>query len=144
MQSKFGFPRENVRILLGWPDDRRDRPTLENITEAFESLFRRAKPGTQIFIMISGHGTQVPAEAEQLDALDPRNHEFDGLDEVFLPADIEPGLARALRDNQIAHWLGRLQERGARVWIVFDCCHAGTMTRSDVEPERRGVSARGT
>ncbi len=142
LQRKFHFPRENIRVLLGWPEEPDDRPTRQNITSAFEELIDRAQEGVQLFIMMNGHGTQVPVADEQINVLDPRNRELDGLDEVFLPADVEPGLTGSIRDNQIADWLRQMRARGAQVWILFDCCHAGTMTRGGLGFERcRGVNA---
>ncbi len=145
---RFGFPGENVIQLMGWPDDESARPTLANITAALERLIERARPGDQIVILLAGHGTQHPIPEDQEDPFDPANPEPDGMDEYFLPADVGEWsqdayraghpYPNALRDNTIGEWLDRLQERGASVWIIFDCCHAGTMTRSagDVEVHR--------
>lgn len=141
LQHKFRIPLENIKILLGWSGDPTSRPTLANITAAFDELIERAAPGDQIAIMMNGHGTQVPVLRSSIESIAPRDRELDGLDEVFLPADVEPGLARAIRDDQIADWLARLRGKGAHVWIVFDCCHSGTMTRDAVGRERtRGLN----
>jgi len=106
-------------------------------------LIQQAAPGVQIVITMSGHGTQLPIPDDQSSALDPRNRELDGLDEAFLPADARPGEIKAILDDQFAEWLGQLKQRGARVWIVFDCCHSGTLTRGIEGGERsRGISGR--
>src|SRR5438552_1964752 len=39
------------------------------------------------------------------------------------------GPENVIKDDQVGAWLDRLRDKGASVWIVFDCCHAGTMTR---------------
>jgi hypothetical protein len=147
LSEKFAIPRPHIQCLVGWPDDPRARPTCGNITRAFEDLIRKSGPGVQSVIVMNGHGVQMPIPAEQVDALDAANPEHDGFDEVFLPADVEPwsgdALKNAIRDDQIARWLAAMKRRGASVWIVFDCCHSGTMTRAVSDVERtRGVNAR--
>ena len=81
----FGFPEGQVTTLLGWPDDPERRPTIANIARAFEDLIGRAAPGHQVVVVLSGHGAQVPVPADRRFAENP---EPDGLDEVFLPADV--------------------------------------------------------
>ncbi len=139
----FAFPQENVRRLVAWPDDVKARPTRANIAAGFEELVGKAGPDVRIFILLSGHGMQVPIPESQTDPYDPKNPEPDGLDEVFLPADVEgwsgDGLKNALLDDEIGAWLRQMRDKGADVWVVFDCCHSGTMTRGtpqDVERPR--------
>ena len=76
---------------------------------------------------------QIPIPDSQSDAFDPANPEPDGLDEVFLPADVgrwqEGNLNGAIMDDQIGKWLAQMRDKGADVWIVFDCCHSGSMSR---------------
>jgi len=139
LATVFGFDLQNMTQLTGWPDEESSRPTHDNIVAAFEDLIGKSQPDTQIVILMSGHGTQIPIPEEQQDATDPANPEPDGMDEVFLPADVrgweEDGLGRAIRDDQVGRWLDEMKSRGAAVWIVFDCCHSGTMTRGGHERE---------
>jgi len=146
LTERFGFDDAHITRLVGWPDEPEKRPTYQNIVNGFERLIQDAKPGTQVVILMCGHGTQVPIPASQTDPLDPRNPEPDGLDEVFLPADVkswsEEGLVNAIRDDQIGGWLDQLKAKGAAVWILFDCCHSGTMSRGEATPDEtyRGTS----
>ena len=136
--SGFSFPDQNVQQLLGWGEDESNRPTRANIAQAFEALIARSAPGVQIVIVLSGHGTQQPIATSQ-DPFDPNNLEPDGLDEVFLPADSKegsPAIENAIVDNEIAGWLDRMRAKGADVFVVFDCCHSGEMTRSADDVER--------
>jgi hypothetical protein len=139
LRSQFSFVDAEITQLAGWPDDGRKRPTYANIVRGFESLIERAGDETQVVVLMAGHGVQVPIPETQLDPLDPKNPEPDGMDEVFLPADVRSfgrdGLENAIRDDQFGVWLDRLRDKGAAVWIVFDCCHAGDMMRGD--PEQR-------
>jgi hypothetical protein len=140
LRTQFGFTDAEMVQLSGWPSDSRRRPTCANITAGFETLIERAGEATQVVILMAGHGVQVPIPESQLDPLDPRNPEPDGMDEVFLPADARSftrdGLENAIRDDQFGVWLDRLRDKGALVWIVFDCCHAGDMARGDLERPR--------
>ncbi|WP_153556717.1 caspase family protein [Roseimaritima sediminicola] len=150
LQERFGFAENNIRQLVGWPESAARRPTYANIAAGFQHLIDVARPSSQIVILMSGHGTQLPVRAAAAGPAPagsgalPGNQEYDGLDEVFLPADVAPsqdGSPRsALRDDELGHWLDQIRARGAAIWIVFDCCHSGTMTRSVDRGERsRGV-----
>jgi len=127
LRENYGFKDANIHQLAGWPEDVRNRPTYANIVAAFKRLIAEVKSGDQVVIQMNGHGLQVP-EVEGVDF-----EEADGKDEVFLPSDVEPWngaeLANAIRDDQIDKWLAQLRERGANVWIIFDCCHSGTLTK---------------
>jgi hypothetical protein len=149
LKESFGFADADITCLVGWPDDAKARPSYANICAAFEDLIRKAGPGVQIVISLSGHGTQIPIPESQTDALDPSNPEPDGMDEVFLPADVKSWggpnrLDNAIIDDQIGVWLDQLRAKGANVWIIFDCCHAGTMSRgTDIVERTRGVKPQG-
>lgn len=133
LTNRFGFQPADIRTLLDWPDDPAQRPTAANIAAAFESLVREAEPGMRIVILLSGHGAQAPLPASQVDPLESRNPEPDGLDELFLASDAgqwsKEGVPGSIRDDQIGGWLNQLRAKGAHVWVIFDCCHSGTMLR---------------
>ena len=137
LEQQFGFPASNIEVLLGWPDEPDRRPTRANIARGFEGLIDKAGPRDQIVIVLSAHGCSAPVP----EGNDFRtNPEPDGLDELFLPADVKSwtpdGVENAVKDDDIGAWLDRLRQKGADVWIVFDCCHSGTMTRGAPGRER--------
>lgn len=141
----FAFPKENVTRLTGWPADAARRPTRANIVQAFRTLIAKAGAGSRVVVVLSGHGVQVPIPESQKNPLDKANPEPDGLDEVFLPADVgqwagRDGLTNALTDDEIGGHLRRLRDKGAHVLAVFDCCHSGTMTRGGHRPGNPEVS----
>ncbi|MCC9606104.1 caspase family protein [Blastopirellula sp. JC732] len=128
----FGFPEANVTVLTGKADDTEKSPTRRNILRKFDHLAEVADSNSHIFILLSGHGTQQPIADDQ-DPYDPENPEEDGYDEVFLPADARPGsgeIENALVDNVIGQKLDQIRAKGASVFVVFDCCFSGTMTRA--------------
>jgi hypothetical protein len=143
LENSFGLPKTNVRTLVGWPDDKSARPTAANIRDAFKKLIAAADKDSQVVILLSGHGAQVPIPEVQTDVNDPKNPEPDGLDEVFLPADVEGWsrgeLKNGILDDEVGRWLDELRAKGAHVWIIFDCCHSGSMMRggeNQVERQR--------
>lgn len=138
--NQFGFPSNEVRQLVGWPDDPSKRPTRENIVSEFQSLIDRVTPNAHVAIYLSGHGTRVALPASQADPLDPSNVELDGYDEAFVAADAksENGqLKNLVLDNEFGEWLDAIQAKGAHVWILFDCCHSGTMSRGADDEQSR-------
>lgn len=132
LKEQFGFQEDDITTLLGWESDTSTRPTRANIVRGFERLIADAKAGDQIVILISGHGTQVPVPQTGGRTTDPS--EDDDLNEVYLPADVEAWdgqkLPNAIVDDEFETWLNALADKGAHVWVTFDTCHSGTMTRA--------------
>lgn len=130
LMDRFGFKAENIRKLVegGTPAD---RPTRANIAREIESLIRDAKPGQQIVLFFAGHGCQQPDQTPS----DPNDPEPDGLDEVFLPADIGPwtseiqSIRNAIVDDEFRKWTAQLLERRVELLVIFDSCHSGSGLR---------------
>ncbi|HVG08596.1 MAG TPA: caspase family protein [Thermoanaerobaculia bacterium] len=136
----FRFDPAKVSVLAGWPADPRLRPTRENIVRQIERLTSAVIPGEIVVLFLAGHGSQEPSDGS------PDDPEPDGLDEIFLPADVKGWNGRqgqvenAIRDDEIRHWVEALRGRGALVWLLADACHSGTLLRgapAEVERERR-------
>src|SRR5690606_9812195 len=51
------------RVLAGWPDAVENRPTYANICKAFEQAIAECQQDDQLFILLSGHGSQMPLPA---------------------------------------------------------------------------------
>ena len=121
------FDPANVTVLADGIEGA-PAPTLAAIRGAFADLTAKVQPGDFVYLHFSGHGTQAPAA-------DP-DSELDGLDELFLPVDIgvwsdDMGhVENALVDDEVGAMLDALTARGADVWVVFDSCHSGTVTRA--------------
>ena len=133
--TKRGFRAEDIAMLKGWPAEEALRPTRANIERHFKRLAEQSGQGDQVVVLLSGHGSQQPA------ADTPDNVEPDGLDELFLPADVKGwtgrkgGVANAVVDNELRAWLEAITAKGALLWVLVDSCHSGTMTRG--APDRR-------
>lgn len=121
------FRPDNIRLLAdGLPGAR--TPTRANIENALAAIARDAAEGDFVYLHFSGHGSQQPAKAGD-------TSETDGRDELFLPADIGAWddsvgkVKNALVDDEIGAMIGAIRNKGAFVWVVFDSCHSGTVTR---------------
>lgn len=147
LRDVYGVPDASMTRLAGWPDDEKARPTGANIRRAFSKLAADARPGDWTVVFLAGHGSQQPSSAASLD------DEADGLDEIFLPADVRPApdgqkVPSAIVDDEIAQYVAAIQKKGSEVWLVVDACHSGTLLRGGdavvrgLPPELLGV--RGT
>lgn len=138
--GRFGFSSDSIVVLSESAGRDDTRPTRANIKYEFVRLAKVAKKGDQVVILLAGHGSQQPDQEPP----DPGDAEPDGLDEIFLPADVgrwdgdQGQVANAIVDDELRAWLKEIQQRGAEVWIIIDACHSGTMCRgNDDEVTRR-------
>lgn len=121
-----GFKQDDIRTLL--TADGHESPTKKNILAALEDAVQNAQTDDFYYLHFAGHGSRQPAKATD-------NSEADGLDEIFLPTDVKRwdsfigSVENAIVDDEIASYVDRIRDRGADVWLVFDSCHSGTMTR---------------
>lgn len=132
MLLEKGFDGDRIQTLTSRSTPERD-PSRQNILLAFNRLKDNVRPGDHVFFYLSGHGSQQPQSAIHAG----RPTEADGFDEVFLPTDVRQwdgvgtraSIPNALRDDEIGEWMDALVDAGARVWGVFDTCHAAGMAR---------------
>lgn len=89
------------------------------MVEALERVIGEARRGDSVVITYSGHGTWVP---------DSSGDEPDGRDEGLCPWDI--GSAGPLLDDDIRAIFER-RTAGARILLISDSCHSGTVTKGD-------------
>ena len=129
LRSRFRFPAANITELS---DAARSngRPTRRRIEQAFVELARQCNAGDQVVIFLAGHGSLQPEVRP-----DRENAKPDGLDEIFLPADVgrwdrpTARVSNAIADYEFRAWIQRILDKGAFVWSVVDACHAGSMLR---------------
>ena len=119
-----GFNPENVTSLVSGGE----KPTKEAIMTALQNIADKARKDDFVYLHFGGHGSQ------QLSA-EGSDDEADGMDEIFLPANVGEWnydigqVKNAITDNEIGSALTAIRRKGAFVWVVFDSCHSGTMTR---------------
>lgn len=136
LHERFGFGTSDI-VTLSELDGKTDstlRPTRANIMRELERLATSAGQGDQVVVLLGGHGSQQPDQ--------PPFDEVDGLDETFLPADAGPWdggrgiVANAIIDDELNAWAERVTDRGARLAVICDCCHSGTLLRDTFEVAR--------
>jgi len=81
-------------------------------------------------LFYSGHGAQIPEYGEK--------EEIDHLDECLVPYDFDWTPEKAITDTRF-HELYSQLPYDASFLAIFDCCHAGGITR-DGGPRVRGIS----
>ena len=113
---------------------------MPEITAALADLAGKVQRDDFVYLHLSGHGAQQPQAKT--------GNETDGLDEIFLPNDIgkwvnrDKGVPNALMDDEIGAALDAIRDKGAFIWVVFDCCHSGTATRgAEADESERKVEA---
>ncbi len=139
LEDSYGFDGKNIVTLseaAALEKGKDYRPVRKNIERAFRELGRKAKPGDEVVILLSGHGAQQPDDDDPQKA-----DELDGLDEIFLPADIGSTdaagrIPNAVIDDELGTWTSEIAAKGGRVFLIADCCHSGTILRGDLEVSR--------
>jgi hypothetical protein len=139
--SNIGFSPTRISLLADKVDGA-SAPTREGILAALNQLRDKSERGDFVYLHFSGHGSQQPI-TDQI----ARAKETDGLDEIFLPADIghwngkKATVKNAIIDNEFNAAILAIRKKGAFVWAVFDTCHAGTLNRgaSDINERSREV-----
>jgi len=113
--------------------------THQTILDSLAKIAGDAKTGDFVYLHFSGHGSQEPAKNDKTEA--------DGRDEVFLSADTKMAppddpsyFPNVLTDDEVSGALKAIRKTGAFVWVVFDSCHSGTMTRG--APDAQGTADR--
>ena len=95
--------------------------TRRGILRKIDATFARATGNDRVLIYFSGHGTQVP---------DNNDDEEDGLDEAWIPYDIQITDGKPsnfIRDDEIG---ARVQKCAAkRIYFFIDACNSGTATK---------------
>jgi hypothetical protein len=98
-------------------------PTRANILSAFKkiaALVREAGTGV-VHVHFSGHAMKLATEYESL-------KKPGDIDEAILPYDARR-IGEVIRDVELNILIWELSQLGARVSVVFDCCHAGSVNR---------------
>lgn len=92
--------------------------TKAGIVSAISDLLASLTPGDCGIVTFSGHGTHLP---------DRDGDERDGQDEALCPWDLTRNL---LLDDELKILLAQ-RAQGTRMLLITDCCHSGTIARSN-------------
>lgn len=120
LEGQFGFNPTAITCLVG------AQATRLNILTNLARLAQEAQAGDYILFHFSGHGSRTP-DREPYD-------EPDGWDESLVPFDgRDPDdLIQDITDDEMRAWLTHIKP-DVLVWLIFDCCHSGHLTRAEAE-----------
>nr|VFK48266.1 MAG: Caspase domain-containing protein [Candidatus Kentron sp. TC] len=112
----YGFPRENVCILLD------EQAKTEDFKDAFEQgLIERVGSEKDVALFFyAGHGSQIR---------DCNGDEPDEWDETFMFHDARSGGVKDFLDDEFNGLLARLYEKTHNITVILDSCNSGTATR---------------
>ncbi|KAI8865323.1 peptidase C14, partial [Ramicandelaber brevisporus] len=123
IMEKWGFPEDKILFMTDQLEPGRMLyPTRGNILSALNWLVQDAEPNSSLWFSFSGHGTQQEDQSggDETDKAD----EADAQDEAIAPVDYET--AGNIHDDELNRALVQRLPAGARLTVVFDCCHSGT------------------
>ncbi|MGO4330269.1 caspase family protein [Cupriavidus sp. 2TAF22] len=112
--QECGLAAEDIRIVLN------ERATAASILDRLKWLLDGIKAGDERVLFYSGHGAQMPVYGP--------SDEVDHMDECLVPYDFDWTPQHAVTDKQFAELYSQIPY-DAYFAAIFDCCHAGGMTR---------------
>lgn len=119
LESRFSKDQINARVLIN------EKATYENIVKHLgEAHLLKAEKGDLVFIQYSGHGAREGAAPEFA------KYAPEGKQETWVCYDSRLPGHYDLADKELAVLIERISNKGAEVILLFDCCHAGSGTRS--------------
>ncbi|MGY0195173.1 caspase family protein [Leptothrix sp. BB-4] len=119
--QESGYAAEDIRIVLN------DRATTAGVIERMNWLLDDARGGDTCFFYYSGHGAQVPTYGA--------DGKVDRINESLVLHDFDWSAGKAFSDVQF-HELYSQLPYDLRLVCMFDCCHAGGMTRAAAQRVR--------
>jgi phospholipase C len=119
--QRSGYDSAEIRLLLD------ERATHEEILRRLNWLVDDARPGDERVFFYSGHGAQIPQYGP--------SDEPDHMDETLVPVDFDwNDSATYFTDKHFREFYSHLpfgaeEDSDMNFTVIFDCCHAGGMTR---------------
>jgi len=114
LKIKYKLEEGDIRVLTD------KSATREAILERLTWLMDQGRMYKNLLFWYSGHGTRIPNQNYADD-------EYDGMDELICPADFD-WRGKYIDDDTIHEITVRLDPQ-AKLSMVFDCCHSGTIAR---------------
>lgn len=117
--ARYGFKPDDIRVL------KNARATRRGILSGFQDhLIAKSGPGDIALFFYAGHGSQVK---------NSRSREADKFDESLVPSDSYRGVPD-IRDKELWKLYNQVQDRGARLTVIIDACHSGSISRGLTGP----------
>jgi len=112
--SRFGFEPGSIREVYN------QQATRKRIMDEMRSIAEKAGKDDVVFVFYAGHGSQQP------NSLSPEN---DKMDETIVPADAWQSEISDIRDKEQRVMYNAILSKGAKLTVILDCCHSGSMSR---------------
>jgi len=112
--SRFGFTPGSIREVYN------QAATRTRIMDEMRNIAEKAGKDDVVFIFYAGHGSQQP------NSLSPEN---DKMDETIVPADAWQSEISDIRDKEQRVMYNAILSKGAKLTVILDCCHSGSMSR---------------
>ncbi|MBS0466103.1 MAG: caspase family protein [Proteobacteria bacterium] len=112
--QECGFAADDIRVLTD------ERATRAALLERLEWLADGVGPDDERVFFYSGHGAQMPHYGA--------DGQPDRSDETLVPVDFDWQPEHAFTDKEFQRYYSQLPY-GANFLAIFDCCHAGGMSR---------------
>lgn len=121
LQRRWGFAAADVKTLVN------GQATRANILAELQALRARSRPGDEVLVYFSGHGTSAADTTLSL----PVPHGSG----AFVPNDIRPDggdLSQQLivGRTDLLPIFTALERDGRRLWVISDSCYSGNQVRS--------------
>jgi hypothetical protein len=124
LRSVLGYAPDAIRVLTdgnrGSAFPASAAPTRQNILAGMAALVAGMVAGDEAVFHFSGHGSLVR---------DTNGDEVTGLDSCLCPLDYNAPVSAGggvVTDDEIRALLVNKVPRGARLYLILDCCHNGT------------------
>lgn len=112
LRDHFDFPTSDVKVITD------AEATKTNMVAGIKRLLKSAKKGDVLVFTNSSHGSYVA----------DTDGDEERYDEVLCPYDID---SNALKDDELRELFQEVPE-GARLTVISDSCHSGTVTRAAI------------
>ena len=116
IKEEYGFEDQEIYLMTELSEDSKKIPTKKNIMEGIKWLMNDVNEHSQLFMHYSGHGSHVR---------DRNKEERDGKDEVICPLDFNR--SGYISDDVLRKLLVDPLCKGAKLTVIADCCHSGTV-----------------
>jgi len=107
----FGYDPKNITVITDAKNNS-VKPTRNTIIKTLQNLVSQTKAGDTLFVHYSGHGYYVRERSFD---------ETDNKDELLCPCD-----GTTISDDELYDILVKDFPKGAKLRVIFDCCHSGS------------------
>lgn len=120
LRERAGMSETQIRLLTSPAQPDSPPASRAEIIRGFQEFLGAATPGQEVLFYYSGHGSQnhlLPRELSEM------------LGETLVPADARVNDVPDLLDRELRLLAAALTDKGIRLTLIVDACHAGDVVR---------------